>query len=268
MSQVGAERGVARVVELLLRARHAVAFTGAGISTPSGIPDFRSPDSGLWAKDDPMVVASIYTFRTEPRIFYQWMRPTARLFAKARPNGAHIALAELEELGLIEAVITQNIDNLHQLAGSTRVLELHGHLREAVCLRCQQVVSTAGFLDDYLLAGKVPYCQECGGALKPRAVFMGESLPLEVFLEAQVESERCDLMLVVGSSLTVVPAANLPMVARRGGADLVVVNREETPADGMAEVVLRGDVAEVLPQIVQACRQAKAADVTDLPPRK
>ncbi|MDH4208955.1 MAG: NAD-dependent deacylase, partial [Anaerolineae bacterium] len=104
---------VGEAAELLLRARHAVAFTGAGISTPSGIPDFRSPESGLWAKDDPMVVASIHTFRADPRVFYEWMQPTARLFAKARPNAAHLALAELEELGLIRAVITQNIDNLH-----------------------------------------------------------------------------------------------------------------------------------------------------------
>jgi NAD-dependent deacetylase len=259
---VPAERGVRRVAELLLRARHAVAFTGAGISTPSGIPDFRSPDSGLWTKDDPMVVASIYTFRIEPRIFYEWMRPTALLFAQATPNDAHTALAELEEFGLIKAVITQNIDNLHQEAGSRRVLELHGHLREAVCLKCRHVVSTAGFLDDYLLSGEVPYCDECGGALKPMAVFMGESLPMDVFLDAQMESQACDLMLVVGSSLTVVPAANLPMMAHRGGADLIIVNREETAADGIAEVVLRDDVAEVLPQIVRACRDARKGDIS------
>jgi NAD-dependent deacetylase len=250
------------VAELLLRAKHAVAFTGAGISTPSGIPDFRSPDSGLWAKDDPMVVASIFTFRIEPRIFYEWMRPTARLFAQAEPNSAHVALAELEEHGLIEAVITQNIDNLHQRAGSRRVLELHGHLREAVCLKCRQVVSTAGFLDEYLLAGEVPYCDKCGGALKPMAVFMGESLPMGVFLDAQMESQACDLMLVVGSSLTVVPAANLPIMARQGGADLVIVNREETAVDGIAEVVLHEDVADVLPKIVEACRDARNGDVS------
>ena len=264
---MSAERGIRQVAELLLRSRYAVAFTGAGISTPSGIPDFRSPDSGLWTKDDPMVVASIYTFRTEPRIFYEWMQPTARLFAEAVPNSAHIALAQLEKVGLIKAVITQNIDDLHQKAGSQRVLELHGHLREAVCLQCGEEVATAGFLDDYLVAGKVPYCSECGGALKPKAVFMGEELPMDVLLDAQVESQKCDLMLVVGSSLTVVPAANLPIAACRSGADLVVVNNQATPVDGIAEVVLRGDVAEVLPQIAQACVEARRAAPSDRRPR-
>jgi NAD-dependent deacetylase len=130
------EGSIIKAAELLLAARYVVAFTGAGVSTPSGIPDFRSPDSGLWTKDDPMAVASIHAFRAEPRIFYEWMRPTARLFKEAIPNAAHFALAELEKLGLLKAIITQNIDNLHQEAGSGRVLELHGHLREAVCLRC------------------------------------------------------------------------------------------------------------------------------------
>ena len=117
---------IGRAAELIVGAKHAVAFTGAGISTPSGIPDFRSPESGLWTKDDPMVVASIHTFRTEPAVFYEWIRPTPRLCAEAEPNAAHLALAELEETGLLKAVITQNIDNLHQRAGSERVLELHG----------------------------------------------------------------------------------------------------------------------------------------------
>lgn len=249
---------VGEAAELLLKARHAIAFTGAGISTPSGIPDFRSPESGLWAKDDPMIVASIHTFRTDPRVFYEWMQPTARLFAEAKPNAAHLALAELEELGLIKAVITQNIDNLHQKAGSTRVLELHGHLREAVCMRCQRVVGVEGLIEEYLVRGKVPYCELCGGALKPAAVFMGESLPMEVFLDAQMECQICDLMLVVGSSLSVVPAANLPMIAHRGGAGLIIVNYQETPADHMATVVLREDLAEVLPDMVQACRDRGA----------
>lgn len=240
--------------ELLVAARYAVAFTGAGISTPSGIPDFRSLDSGLWTRDDPMVVASIQTFRTEPRVFYEWMRPLASLFEEAKPNAAHFALAELEELGLLNAIITQNIDSLHQVAGSTRVLELHGHLREAVCLRCGKVTPSEGLIQDYVLQGKVPGCEDCGGTLKPLAVLMGEPLPMEIFLEAQMESQACDLMLVVGSSLTVVPAASLPLAARGQGAELIIVNLQETPADGVAEVVIHEDVAEVLPQIVADCR--------------
>jgi len=249
------EEKIARAAGLLLAARHAVALTGAGVSTPSGIPDFRSPELGLWSKNDPMVVASIDTFRREPSVFYEWMRPTAQLFAQAKPNAAHIALAELEELGLLSAVITQNIDNLHQIAGSSRVLELHGHLREAVCIRCHRTVSAEGLLPEYMLSGHVPYCEACGGALKPAAVFMGEPLPMEVFAEAERESQACDVMLVVGSSLTIVPAANLPLLACRRGAKLIIVNLEETMLDGIATAVIREDVAEALPRIVTACRE-------------
>ena len=249
---------ITRAAELLLAARYVVAFTGAGVSTPSGIPDFRSPDSGLWTRDDPMAVASIHAFRMEPSIFYEWMRPTAHLFKKAVPNAAHLALAELEKLGLLKAIITQNIDNLHQEAGSGRVLELHGHLREGVCLRCGRTISAEGAFSEYMLEGKVPRCQDCGGALKPMAILMGEPLPIDVYLDAEAESETCDLMLVAGTSMRVVPAANLPFVAHRQGARLVIVNIQETPADGMAQVVIRQDVAEALPRIVAACRDLKS----------
>ena len=249
---------ITRAAELLLAARYVVAFTGAGVSTPSGIPDFRSPDSGLWTRDDPMAVASIHAFRKDPSIFYEWMRPTARLFKEARPNAAHLALSELERLGLLKAIITQNIDNLHQEAGSGRVLELHGHLREAVCLRCRRTTPAEGAFSEYMLEGKVPRCQDCGGALKPMAILMGESLPMDVYLDAEVESETCDLMLVAGSSLSVVPAASLPLMACGQGAGLVIINLQETPADGMADVVIHKDVAEVLPQIVAACRDMKS----------
>jgi NAD-dependent deacetylase len=203
-----------------------------------------------------MVVASIQAFRTDPRVFYEWMRPLAVLFGEAKPNAAHLALAELEGLGLLNAVITQNIDGLHQLAGSTRVLELHGHLRQAVCLRCGRVTPTEGLIQEYVVQGEVPRCQHCGGTLKPLAVLMGEPLPMDVFLEAQMESQACDLMLVVGSSLTVVPAASLPLAARRQGAELIIVNMEETLADGVAQLVIHEDVAKVLPQIVAACRSS------------
>jgi NAD-dependent deacetylase len=249
------EEDIERAAELLTSARYAVAFTGAGVSTPSGIPDFRSPGSGLWTSNDPMAVASIQAFLRDPRVFYQWMSSTAALFVEAHPNPAHIALAELEKLGLLKAVITQNIDNLHQRAGSKRVLEVHGHLREAVCLTCQQVVGIEGSVQECMLEGEVPRCRSCGGVLKPMAVLMGEPLPADVFLEAQVESQSCDVMLVAGSSLTVVPAADLLYLARRGGSRLIIVNYQNTPADYLAEVVVREDVAQALPQIVRACRE-------------
>ena len=138
------------------------------------------------------------------------------------------------------------------------MLEVHGHLREAVCLRCRRTIPAEGAFSEYMLEGKVPHCRDCGGTLKPAAILMGESLPMDVYLDAEVESETCDLMLVAGSSMRVIPAANLPFLAGGRGARLVVVNLQETPADGMAEVVIRRDVAEVLPRIVAACRDMKS----------
>lgn len=249
------EQKIRGAAELISAARYAVALTGAGVSTPSGIPDFRSPGTGLWTKVNPMAVASISAFRTQPEVFYEWMRPTARLFLEAKPNPAHLALAELEQMGLLKALITQNIDNLHQRAGSKRVLELHGHFREAVCMRCQQVFPTEGIIYGYILEGTVPRCAECAGVLKPKAVFFGEPLPMDVLLDAQAEAQTCDLMLVAGSSLEVVPAASLPFLARSLGADLIIVNHEPTPADGGADVVIHEDVADILPAIVDTCRK-------------
>jgi NAD-dependent deacetylase len=152
-------------------------------------------------------------------------------------------------------VITQNIDNLHQMAGSRRVLELHGHLREAVCIRCHRTFPTEGRLSEFMVSGQVPYCQACGGALKPAAVLMGEPLPMDVFSDAEREIEACDVMLVAGSSLTVVPAATLPLAACRRGAKLIVVNLQETTVDSVAAAVIHEDVAEALPLIVSACRE-------------
>jgi NAD-dependent deacetylase len=252
------EESIRRAAGLFLGARYAVALTGAGMSTPSGIPDFRSPGSGLWTKVDAMAVASIATFRTQPEIFYEWMRPLAQLFLEAKPNPAHLALAELEEMGILKAVITQNIDDLHQDAGSKRVLQLHGHLREAICMRCQLDIPTEGIVSEFMLEGKVPHCGQCGGVLKPRAIFFGEPLPMDVFLEADMEARTCDLMLVAGSYLEVVPAANLPFVASSLGAKLIIVNYQRTAADGRADIVIHEDVADILPAIVEICRKEGA----------
>ncbi len=252
---MSAGQQIRAAAELIASSRHAVALTGAGVSTPSGIPDFRSPGTGLWTRVDPMAVASIHTFRTRPEVFYEWMRPTAQLFLEAKPNPAHSALAELEEMGLLRAVITQNIDNLHQRAGSKRVLELHGHFREAVCLKCRQVFPIQGIIYQYILKGNVPRCAQCAGVLKPNAVFFGEPLPMDVLLDAQMEAQTCDVMLVAGSSLEVVPAADLPILARSLGAELIVVNQERTSADAAARVVIHEDVAEVMPAIVDICRK-------------
>ena len=247
------QQQIERAAALIANSKYVVALTGAGISTPSGIPDFRSPGSGLWEKANLMLVASSFSFRLQPQAFYEWARPLARKLLEAKPNPAHRALAELEEMGLLKAVITQNIDDLHQKAGSKRVLELHGNMRQATCLKCRKIVSTQGMIERFLEEGEVPNCQ-CGGLLKPNVVLIGEPLPRWVLLEAWGEAERCDLMLVVGSSLEIAPASEIPFVALRCGAKSIVVNYQPTPLDSQADAVIHQDVAEVLPQIIGKCR--------------
>ena len=249
--EIGAD--IARAAVLLREARYAIALTGAGSSTPSGIPDFRSPGSGLWEDVDPMEVASIHTFRQHPEAFYDWMRPLVTTLLAAQPNPAHLALAELEEGGWLEAVITQNIDDLHQRAGSREVLELHGHLREATCIRCYQVLPTGELLDDFLASGKVPRCPACGGVMKPNVVLFGEQLPVVAVNAAMAHVRQADLMLIAGSSLEVVPASWLPLRVHERGGRLIVVNLTPTYVDDVAEVVIHADLAQVLPHIAQAC---------------
>ncbi|HSJ54799.1 MAG TPA: Sir2 family NAD-dependent protein deacetylase, partial [Anaerolineae bacterium] len=211
------EEKIRRAAELICRSRHVVAFTGAGHSTASGIPDFRSPDSGLWEKHNPMLVASVWAFRLNPKTFYDWIRPMADLVLTARPNLAHEALADLEAMGYLRTIITQNIDNLHQRAGSRRVLELHGHLREATCIRCYKVEPIDPVFHNLVREGHVPRCT-CGGVFKPNVILFGEQLPVRILNEAMAEARRCDLMLVAGSSLEVTPAADIPFLAVESGA--------------------------------------------------
>ncbi len=242
--------GYERARSLLRQSRRAVALTGAGISTPSGIPDFRSPGTGLWSQVDPMAVASLQAFVRAPQTFYDWYVDTALQMASARPNPAHQALAELERRGLLRAVVTQNIDGLHQRAGSNRVLELHGNDRTARCLRCNRTTNGHALLERYAADRRVPHC-DCGGVFKPDVVLFGEMLPAETLHQAQQEIASCDLLLVVGSSLTVAPAAQLPWLAIEAGAPLLVCNLSPTWADRHAQVVLREDVARCLPALLE-----------------
>lgn len=239
---------IACAAGLLRQASYAVAMTGAGVSTPSGIPDFRSPESGLWAQVNSMAVASIFAFRVRPQDFYDWIRPVARTMVEAQPNPAHQALARLEAAGLLKSVITQNIDGLHQKAGSQRVHEVHGHIREATCVRCYRVAPADSLIEKFLDHGEVPHCS-CGGVMKPNAILFGEQLPLQVVTAARQDVRACDLALVAGSSLEVVPAADLPLIALGSGARLIIVNHQPTHLDERADVVIHADVAEVLPRI-------------------
>jgi NAD-dependent deacetylase len=242
---------VAQAAELLRQANCAVALTGAGHSTPSGIPDFRSPDSGLWTQVNPLEVATLIAFRLRPKKFYDWIRPLAQLMLEAEPNAAHHGLARLEAAGMLKSVITQNIDGLHQKAGSARVHEVHGHVREATCIRCYREVAADGLIEDLIASAQIPRC-ECGGVMKPNVILFGEQLPLQVLTAARQDTQDCDLMLVVGSSLTVEPVSELPLFALGRGARLVIINYEPTHLDGRADVLIHADLADVLPRIADA----------------
>lgn len=243
-------------VKLLEVADRVVALTGAGLSTPSGIPDFRSSETGLWSYVNPMEIASIWGFRDKPQRFYDWIRPLAQTIVEAKPNPAHTALMQLERMGKLSAVITQNIDALHRKVGSHNVIELHGHLRTVRCLRCGYQDEAEPHLRGFLRTGVLPVCPTCGEIMKPDVVLFGEPLPELEILRAQEEALRCDVMLVAGSSLEVMPAADLPALAVRRGAKLIMINLTMTPHDHLADVVLQGDVASVLPRLVTGLRNA------------
>jgi len=241
---------IERAAALLREDAHNVVLTGAGISTPSGIPDFRSPYSGVWAHYDPMEVATIAAFRRHPERFYKWLHDLGSMVnGKARPNPAHYALARLQKAGLIQQVITQNIDGLHQAAGSIDVIELHGHLRTATCQQCGLQVDAAPLLDAIRHNKPVPRCPKCGGILKLDVILFGEMLPFELVTRAQELALHCHTMLVVGSSLEVMPAADLPALAVRRGGHVVIINFTATPYDHLADVIIHADVEKAVPML-------------------
>ena len=237
--------------ELIRNAKHIVALTGAGISTPSGIPDFRSEGTGLWSSDEPMEVASLGTFRTHPEKFFNWFRPLAGQIFHARPNLAHEALAALELDDREITIVTQNIDGLHQKAGSTHVVEMHGTLNTLTCTSCFRNFEAGEFLQPYIEHGTIPLCTNCNGTLKPDVILFGEQLPQIAWHLAQTAARQCDLMLVAGSSLEVLPVAGLPMQAVDRGAHLIVINNTPTYINVRADVVLMDDVASVLPNLAK-----------------
>jgi len=245
------QEAVTMAAELIRKARKAVVLTGAGISTPSGIPDFRSEGTGLWARDEPLEVASLTTFRTAPERFFEWFRPLTAQIIHARPNPAHLALAALERAGRLHAVLTQNIDGLHHKAGSQRVVELHGTLRTLTCGQCFGRVDAEPFVEAFVSNGDMPRCPQCGGVLKPDVILFGEQLPQRAWLEAHQQSRACDLMIVAGSSLEVMPVAGLPLQAVDRGAHLIIVNQTPTYIDVRADVVLHEDVATILPAMAE-----------------
>jgi NAD-dependent deacetylase len=241
-------------VSLVLSSSDAVALTGAGISTESGIPDYRSPDTGLWEKMDQSVV-SLEGFLRKPTQYYSFAIDLYPIRRSAKPNPAHYLLAELEKKRLLKGVITQNIDGLHYDAGSSTVHELHGSLRQAVCLNCSFLYPMDGVMERVISGENPPLCTECGGVLKPNAVFFGEMLPRIPWERALELTRQTGLFLVFGSSLQVFPANILPDVALRAGAKLIIVNLTPTPYDEDAAMVVRhkvGDFASMALQLFES----------------
>jgi NAD-dependent deacetylase len=226
---------------------NVVVFTGAGISTESGVPDFRSP-GGVWSKMKPIYFKDFVASEDVQR--YSWNRTFAGTagWTGAKPNAGHYAVARLVKAGKVSAVITQNVDNLHQDAGTPpdRIIELHGNASYAACLACGLRHELEVLKQSFLGAGEIPHCRACRGLVKVATISFGQPMPAEPMRLAEAASKACDLMLVLGSSLVVHPAASFPLVARRSGAALAIVNREPTPQDGEADLVLHDEIGPVM----------------------
>ena len=246
-----------QVADLILSARRIVVFTGAGVSTESGIPDFRSP-GGIWSRFDP----DDFTYQKfvadpEARKKHWQLLGEGSLTTEARPNPAHHAVAELDRLGKLDCVITQNVDNLHQKAGvpDDKVFELHGNLLWATCLGCGRRYPFEQMKVRLDAGEEVPDCEACHGILKPSAVFFGEALPADVLREATHRSHSSDLFIVIGSTLVVYPAAYMPMYAADSGAKLVIINLSSTPMDDKATVLIRAKAGEAMSKVLQGVRE-------------
>ena len=239
----------ASALATLIRANQpCVVLTGAGVSTESGIPDFRSP-TGIWAEFDPLEYASLRVFRDDPEKVWSFYKPRIGMLTAAEPNAAHRALALLEAAGLVDAVVTQNIDLLHERAGTGSVVEVHGSIRTATCPRC----GSSNSLDEVVAKledADAPRCDDCGALLKPDVVFFGELLPAAAVERAFELARRARLLLVVGSSLEVHPIAALPEETLQAGGRLAIVNKGPTPYDGRADLKLERNAGEILGSVV------------------
>jgi len=235
----------------LHESRSTVAFTGAGISTESGIPDFRSP-GGVWATSQPVYFDDFVRSATARYEYWRQKSVSHRDFSDATPNAAHRVLSQWEASGILRGVITQNIDGLHQLAGSRGVLELHGTARQISCLDCDHREDADALVHQFLETDEVPHCPQCGGLLKHATISFGQSLPEDVLQESLRWATQSSLFLAMGSSLVVHPAAGLPVAAVEHGARLVIINRDDTPLDSRADLVIRGALGDTLQRVAEA----------------
>ena len=242
----------ARLAELIRDADSVVALTGAGISVPSGIPDFRSPGTGLWERVNPMEVAHIDAFRRDPERFWAFYGERFQTLEHKQPNGAHLALAALERAGMLDAVITQNIDQLHLRAGSQQLIEVHGTIAHSSCLSCGSGYALAEARARQAADDRgVPRC-DCGEPLKPDVVLFGEYLPVEALARAEELAASASLMLCIGSSLEVYPVAQLPEITLGTGGRIAIITQGRTPFDGRAVVRMSSDVVEDLAAVLAA----------------
>jgi len=241
---------IEKLAKLILESHNIVALTGAGMSTESGIADFRSPGTGLWEKVDPYEFASIHSYVANPAKNLEFMLETGKAIFRARPNKGHKALTKLQKLGKIKGVLTQNIDRLHHKAKTKNIVEFHGNAYEAKCMSCGQIYQISFMVNQVLEGIYSPSCEKCSGLLKPNAIFFGEPLESKTLEEADDMIAECDLLLVLGSSLVVYPVAFYPKKILSLGAKLAIINIQETDMDSVAEVVIHEKIGDIFPKVV------------------
>ena len=245
------EHKIQKLAELILNSKKIIVLTGAGMSTESGIPDFRSPNTGLWNKVDPEKYASISSYVSNPGKNLKFMLEMGLKIFKAKPNKGHKALTKLQKMGKLIGILTQNVDGLHQKARTQNIIELHGTVNEAKCMRCGRIFPITEMINQVMKGGYTPSCGICFGLLKPNAIFFGEPLESKTLLEADKMIADCDLLIVLGSSLLVYPVAFYPYKAIEKGAKLAIINIQETEMDHHAEVVIHEQIGDILPKIVE-----------------
>ncbi|MFX1477915.1 MAG: NAD-dependent deacetylase [Promethearchaeota archaeon] len=243
------EDKIQKFANLILKSNKIVVLTGAGMSTESGISDFRSPGTGLWEKVDPYEFASIDSYMAHPTKNLEFMLETGRAIFSARPNKGHKALTRLQKLGKLKGILTQNIDRLHHKAKTKNIVEFHGNVMEAKCLSCGTIFPITNMVNQ-ALQGKRPSCELCNGMLKPNAIFFGEPLESDVLAAADRMIKDCDLLIVLGSSLVVYPVAGYPQKALNLGAKLAIINIQETDMDSLAEIVIHDKIGDIFPKII------------------
>jgi NAD-dependent deacetylase len=252
------KKKIQQAAVLLMKAKHAIALTGAGISTESGIPDFRS-ESGIWKKYNPDIYGDIKSFLQDPSKFWKMAEDIAPNLFNAQPNAGHFAIAELEKMDIIKAIITQNVDELHQKAGSVLVYEVHGNINRFTCLGCRASYTKEQVMQKLKKDKKnPPFCDVCSAPLKPSVVLFGESLPKFEIYYSQDLAKKSDVMLIAGSSLEVAPVCDLPVYTLSAKGKLIIVNDEPTNLDGKAEVVINNKIGTILPLIVEEIKNLKA----------